>query len=460
MTGMKDQVPLPADARTAPVSFTSVDVTAALSAYLVLLLVVPSSLTIAGLGTYGYPSLIWGLLLLLWWVLWHLQGIRPVREEPSDPIRVAFTLLVILVLVSFAAALLRGQPSDQISPAISALVRLASWSGVVLVALDGLTSREQMVPLVRRTAIIGAFLAMLGLAQSFTGQSFLDWISAFPGIQFSDDDTVSARGAFSRSAGTALHPLEHLTMLVGILPLAIACGVTRGFSGVMSRVGALWWVPAGLIVLSCFVSVTRSAIVGLAVAFLASLPFMSKRQRWVVSISGLAFALVVTAAVPRMLGTLVGLFAGASDDPSVQSRTGALERLPEFMASSPLVGAGFGTFLPRYYIFDNQWVLLLVEVGVIGTAAFAGLLMGGIWSAYRASHRFSDVQGKILGRASAASLLAFGTTYFLFDALSFPKSAGILFLTIGYSGALLRISRAESPTRRRGRSRLNSSTSG
>lgn len=429
--------------RTQPDRRRRFDVTAALSAYLVFLLIVPSNLTIVGLGSYGRPSLIWGLLLLLWWLLWELQGGRAERHARSDPIRVAFVLFVAVVLVSFAAAMLRGQPMDQISPAMSALVRTASWSGVLLVALDGLTSRTQIIPLVRRTTVIGAGLAMLGLAQSLTGQSFLEWIAAVPGVAFDADDTVSARGAFYRSAGTAIHPLEHLTMLVGVLPLAIACGVMRGFSGAKSRVGGLWWVPCGLILVSCFVSVTRSAIVGLAVAFLASLPLMSKVQRWVVSIVGAIVALMVTAAVPQMLGTLVGLFAGASNDPSVQSRTGALGRLPEFMASSPIVGAGFGTFLPRYYIFDNQWVLLLVEIGILGTAAFASLLLGGIWSAYQASRLFTERQDKSLGLAFAASLLTFATTYFLFDALSFPKSAGVMFLTMGYCGALLRIARAE-----------------
>lgn len=437
-----------------PNARSGIDATTTLSIYLALLMLIPSGLSVGGLGPYGRPSTIWGLLLLMWWILWHLQESRPRRKEPSDPIRFALVVLVVVVLVSFAAAMLRGQPADQISPAISALVRTASWSGVLLVALDGLISREYVVPLVRRTTIIGAGLSMLGLAQSFTGQSFLEWLSALPGIQFDADATVSSRGDFSRAPGTAIHPLEHLTMLVGILPLAIACGVTRGFSGVRSRAGGLWWVPAGLIMLSCFVSVTRSAIVGLVVAFLASLPLIPKRQRLPILISGGIAALLVAAAVPGMLSTFVYLFVSTSDEPSAQSRSDALARLPEFMSASPLLGAGFGTFLPRYYIFDNQWALLLLELGLVGALAFACLLLSGIWSAYRASRLFTEAYDKALSQAVAASLLTLGTTFALFDALSFPMSAGIFFLSMGYCGALLRIATPEAPTRSRRRSRL------
>ena len=36
-----------------------------------------------------------------------------------------------------------------------------------------------------------------------------------------------------------------------------------------------------------------------------------------------------------------------------------------------MIGQGFGTFLPRYYIFDNGWVLLTVELGALGVACMA-----------------------------------------------------------------------------------------
>lgn len=426
----------------------SVDAVTAISIHVFLLLIVPSNLTLAGLAAYGRPSLIWGLMLLVWWFVWRLQAGESARSSFRQPTKHFFLAFLVVALVSFAAALLRGQPIDQISPAISALVRIASWAGVLLVAMDGITRPQQLVRLTRLLVIVGGSLALLGLAQFATGQTFLAWVSALPGIQFNADDTVSARGTFSRGAGTAIHPLEFVTVLIGVLPMAIVCGVTRGFSGKISKIGLLWWAPAGLIVMACFVSVSRSAIIGLFVASIVSLPAVPRRQRWTAVTLALIGAGVLSAAVPGLFGTIINLFAGASEDSSTQSRTDALARVPEFMSSSPLLGAGFGTFLPRYYIFDNQWVMLLVELGALGTAAFAGFILAAIWSALRARRISATSQDMMLGQALAASVIALATAYSLFDALAFPMSAGLLFLTIGLSAALYRITEQARPVPR------------
>src|SRR5699024_8723853 len=119
------------------------------------------------------------LFLLGWWIIWHLQDGPSVRRR-ADPVGVALLLLCAAVLASFAAAMMRGQPSDQISPAISAVLRVGSWSGVLLVTLEVLTRVEQVRRLARLIVCIAAGLAALGLAQAATGQSLLDWVSQIP----------------------------------------------------------------------------------------------------------------------------------------------------------------------------------------------------------------------------------------------------------------------------------------
>lgn len=416
-----------------------VDAVTALGVQVFLLFIVPSNLTLVGLGAYGRPSLIWGLMLLMWWLVWQLRSSKPPDPWVRQPSRFFLLAFFVVALVSFAAALLRGQPIDQISPAISALVRIASWAGVFMVAMDGLTQPRQLIRLTRLLVIVGAALAALGLAQFVTGQTFLAWVSALPGVQFNADDTVSARGTFSRGAGTAIHPLEFVTVLIGILPMAIVCGVTRGFLGKNSKAGLLWWAPAALIALACVVSVSRSAIIGLVVAGVVSLPAIPRRQRWAAATIGVIGIVVVAVVVPGLFRTIVNLFAGAGDDSSTQSRTDALARVPEFMSSSPLLGAGFGTFLPRYYIFDNQWVMLLVELGALGTAAFAGFILATIWSAFQARRNAMSLQQSMLAQTLGASTIALATSYSLFDALAFPMSAGLLFIVAGLSAALYRI---------------------
>ena len=416
-----------------------------LTVYLLFLLVVPPNLTVVGLGSYGRPSMLWGLVLLGWWVLWRLQGGVMHSARHHQWTRIAMSLLVMVILVSFAHAMLRGQPADQISPALSALVRTASWSGVLLVAMDGLGGVDDVVRLVRRLVVLTGLVAALGLAQFLTQRPMLSWTALLPGFEAGADDFAS-RGVFARAVGTATHPLEFAAVVVGMLPMAVAAATTGGFRG--GRPPRIrWWIPAAVAVVVALVSVSRSAIIGLVVAILASMPGMPVRARRIMGVSAVLAAAGVAVAVPGMASTVIGLFSGASEDPSTVSRTAALERVPEFLSASPLLGAGFGTFLPRYYIFDNQWALTLVELGVTGAVALAGVFAAAGWSAVVAA-RGLDPTGASVARAAAACLLTLAVLYAFFDALGFPMPAGLLFLVAGVCAALYRMSTPPGGSRR------------
>jgi hypothetical protein len=410
-----------------------------LTIYITLLLAWPSFLTIERLGSLGHPSLLWGLLLLFWWVLSRLQARIDDVSPVAQPVRYAFGALVVVALVSFGAAMLRGQPVDQISPAVTTLLRLASWGGVFLVALDGIRSEPDVAKLVRRLAAGGALMAILGLAQFLTGHTLLDWTSSIPGL-VADSDEAITRGAFTRGSGTAIHPLEYGTVVVASLPMAVGAAVRRGFRPTGSRFAWVWWIGVGLIVTASVVAVSRSAIIGLAVAAIFSLPVIPSAARFIVGASGVALALILIAAIPGLLGTTVGLFATAGNDASTQSRTGALDKLPEFLAPSPLIGQGFGTFLPRYYIFDDAWALMVVELGVLGLVCFAGLIGLSTTSAYRAGWDSNSTDLTTMSRAIGASLLTVAVLFLFFDGLSFPMSGGLLFLIAGLGGALRTVS--------------------
>lgn len=412
-----------------------------LTVYLVLLFAVPSYVTIAGLGGLGRPSVLWGLLLLFWWILSRLQSRAAPVAAVAQPVRYFFAALLVVVLVSFAAALLRGQPADQISPATTAIVRLASWGGVLMVAIDGIRTHSDAARVVRRLALAGVALAALGLAQFFTGQSLLEAVSLIPGLS-ADAGDVATRGAFTRPSGTAIHPLEYGTVVVAALPLAITAAVNSGFR-TRPAAAKWWWLGVGVLLLASLLTVSRSALIGLAIALITSLPAIPRAYRWLVAAGGGVIALAVFALIPGMFGTLLNLFLGASDDPSTQSRTAALARVPGFIASSPLVGQGFGTFLPRYFIFDNGWVLLTVEVGVLGLLCAVGMVLAGLGSAVWASVRSPYADTVAMSRAVAASLLTAAILLLFFDGLSFPMSAGLIFLLCGLAAAMRTIAASD-----------------
>lgn len=419
-------------------------VTTLLTVYLVLLVGVPSSARVTALGSLGQPSTLWGLLLLFWWALAWLQGRTHRGRGVSQPVRWMLGAFVVVALVSLAAALLRGQPADQVSPALTSAARIASWSGVFLVALDGIHTTEQLLALVRHLTLVGTGLAALGLAQFLTGKTLLDWMAGVPGLTV-DIPSVVTRGAFTRPSGTAIHPLEYGAAVVATIPLAITTAVHGGFRTVPSRWSLGWWLPVLITVAASMISVSRSGMIGLVVALVLSLPVIPKAFRWPLIVAGLVVQLAVFVVVPGMFNTLKMLFTGVSDDPSALSRTGALDSLPAFMSTSPLVGTGFGTFLPRYYIFDNAYALMAVELGVLGVACFAGLIATAAFCAYREARRTRSPELRAAGRGLAASVLSIAVVFLFFDGLSFPISAGLLFLLLGTTGAVRALAAGEAP---------------
>jgi O-antigen ligase len=427
-------VPLPPGTGVPSAGFAGrrgVDAVTMLTVYLVLLLAIPSGVAISVLGTLGRPSLLWGLVLLVWWAVFRLQLSVPARV--SQPVRFAFVVLLVLVLVSFAVAMLRGQPDDQESPAVTAVIRMLSWAGVLLVAIDGIRTMPDLARMARHIVIGAGFLAALGLAQFLTGQAMVDFFGSIPGLTTAGG--LGERDGLIRSSGTAIHPLEYATALNAALPLVIAAALTRGFRAPNPARNLGWWLPVLLIVLSSLVAVSRSAIIGLAVAVIAMIPAMPARYRAGIIGAGAAVAAVIFALSPGLLSTTFRLFSGAAQDPSTLSRTRALERIPEFMSTSPLVGSGFGIFLPRYYIFDNQWVLMAIEVGILGLIAFAAFFVTGIWSALQ-SQRSTMPDLRQLGYALAASMFTVAILFAFFDGLSFPIAGGMLFLVAGMCGAV------------------------
>lgn len=414
-----------------------------ITVYLVLLLGIPSNATISGMGSFGRPAMLWGLVLFAYWALsrlqWRTVDVRPVWQ----PVRIAFVALLTIALVSFAAAMLRGQPADQVSPLITSILRLVSWGGVLLVIVDGIRAMYDVTRLLRRICIGAGLLALLGLMQGVTGSSLLDFWGSIPGIALGDGGTVERFG-ITRSAGTATHPLEFSTVLNASVPLCIAAALSQGFRWGLARgSGVWWWVITALLVLAALTGVSRSAIIGFAIAVVAMIPAVPKQYRLPVIGGGLVVAAALVAAVPGLAGSTLSLFTGIAEDGSTLSRTGALDRLPEFVSASPLFGIGFGIFLPRYYIFDNQWAQLAIDLGILGVLAFGAMLISAMGSAWYARQRSNAPDVHLVGHALAASVLTIAVLFAFFDGLAFPIAGGFLFVLVGLCAAVRSAAAAE-----------------
>lgn len=411
------------------------DATSFLTVYLLLVCALPSYLTIPVLGSAGRPSTLWGLVGLLWWV-WNRVGVVVPYKGGSRVIRTALLVFVGCVLASYAYANFRGLPGAESSPADSGMLRLAGWVGIALIAADGIETRERLQTLLGRIVLAGTLMASLGLAQFWTGQSLIDWIS-LPG--FAVDSSLSGvegRGGFIRPQGMAAHPLEYGVVLCMTLPIAISLAITE-----TRRAMFLRWLPAAVIMFASMLSVSRSALLGVLAGILVLSPRWSPQVRLYAVFAAAGLGTIMYAAVPGMAGTLKGMFLGVADDSSTASRTNSYAAAFEIAQRSPFLGRGFSTFLPQYLILDNQFLGLLIEVGVLGLGAFLVLVVMSIIIPWTATRRSTDASLRQSGAAVSASVAAIALTFAFFDGLGFPMSAGLLFMMFGVSASMVRSAR-------------------
>jgi O-antigen ligase len=410
----------------------------------VLLLLVPSAYVLAPLGAAGTPAQVFAMAMALWWVGRRL-ALPFVAGRRSQPVRTAVLVLLGAATASYVAANLRAIEGVEATAADRGMLTLLALLGVVLVAGDQIPSRHRLDVLLRRLVLVGAAVAAFGLLQFVTGSSFLEYLRP-PGLVANTDLVgVGERGGFSRPAGTALSPIEFGVAMTMLLPPAVHYALHDGHRGRLVR-----WVPVALLALAIPVAVSRSAVLGAAVAFALMLPTMSPRARRGAVVAALGMVALVYVAVPGMLGTLLRLFTGIGTDASAESRTSSYGLALEFVSHSPVVGRGFGTFLPEYRILDNQFLLTTIEMGVVGLLALLGLLVTGAVVARRTARAHRGTDTGRLAQALLASLAAGAVSFALFDALSFPIVAGLTFLVLGAIGALHALAPVPQGTRGRG----------
>ncbi|MEY2422450.1 MAG: hypothetical protein QOI95_2517 [Acidimicrobiaceae bacterium] len=413
------------------------DAAAVLSLHVCLLILIPSVLIIEPLGGSGTPANMLGVGMLWWWLLSRFvlgSGIRVARS----PVRTCVFLLGLAILASYAALAFRPIIPIEISAADRGILFFAGCAGITLLATDGLASRDRINTLLRRLVALVTVLAGIGLYQFVTNFDINDVLKV-PGLtQNQQLNDLVHRASFNRVAGTAAHPIEFGVVMAMVFPIALHFAL---HASVKTR--WRWWIAVALIATGIPLSLSRSAVISVALALIILMPTWPRDRIKRALVLGGSFLAVMQVAIPGLLDAVSGLFLNISSDPSTTSRTEDYAVFARIFTEQPVFGRGFFTFLPNVYTtFDNEYLLALVEIGVVGFLALVALLFAGM-SAGRAARKASaDEETRHLGQALAASIAAGALALATFDALSFPMASGTLFLLIGIAGGLRRVARA------------------
>lgn len=410
------------------------DAASVLTAYICLLLAVPAPMVVGPLGTAGSPATILGIAAFFWWLWFHLQREQPLQQG-FQPVRTAMLAWLFIMLVVYAHAMTMPIPADEISPADSGMLRLVGMAGVLLVANDGIASMSRGRAVLRRLVLGIGIVAVFGLVQYLTKQLYVDRLS-IPGLTAGTAEwALGQRSGFARPSGTSTHPIEFGVVLTMVLPLVVVFA---------TRSPTRRWLYKALlcvVAFAIFLSISRSAIVCAGISMLVLAFSWSAAARLRALGFALVVAVVVYLSVPGLLGTIVGLFTGISDDSSVQSRTGSYDVAAQFISRSPIFGRGLGTFLPKYWILDNGYLGLLIEGGIVGVVGLFAVICSAVYCARRTVALAENEFDRDIAMALLAAVIAGAVGLAFFDTFAFPQSAGTFFMLLGITGAHWRLAR-------------------
>jgi polysaccharide biosynthesis protein PslJ len=417
-----------------------VDAVSMLTLLLAVRLALPSQFVLGPLGGAGSPATILGIALLGYWFWQRLHRVVPGR---AAAVNVAVMVYAGLVLASMAVASIRPVAADELSLSTLSFLSLAGWTGGLLLASDGVSTSDRLRTLMTRVSVIGAAFAAFGLLQFVTKTAWVDKLS-IPGLVANTPVySITQRDGFTRPFATAIHPIEFGSVIAMLLPIAVVMGLLGTRSG---RRGWIAWTPTACIALAGSLSSSRSTIVGIAIGLALLWPALTVTQRVVGAVVTAIGAVFVFVAVPGMVSTISSLFGGvAAGDSSVASRVDSFAIASDYIARAPLLGRGFGTFLPRYRIFDNQYLLGIVETGVLGLLGMLMLWIVPVVAAVRVIRRSAPrSEQRLLGSGLLASCVVGGVGLAFFDGFGFPMMPAVWFVILGMCGAYTRLAATSS----------------
>jgi O-antigen ligase len=412
--------------------------------FVVLQLIIPARLVISRLPLSLAPASVIALLIGLCWLCAQLTNTLGVAKG-RNAVRTMLFLYVCSVLATYGVATYGYLPTDELNSADHSLVLALASVGLALGVCDGVRGHERLNLVLKTIAAMGAIVAVIGILQFLVGLDLTQYLK-LPGLRYTAEyEFVIERAGMPRVAATTGTPIEFGVMCAMLLPLAVHLATKAAR---LSQPQLRWWLCTGLIAAGLMFSISRSAILAAAGAGVILFLGWPARRRVQAVLATLAFLVLIKTTVPGLLGTFRNLFTTMGNDDSIRYRTHDYPTASTEIAKHMWLGRGLGTwYAPKYQVFDNQYLLSLVEVGVLGLVAFTGIFLAGIYAALRARLVSSDPGERDLGLALAAMLVVPVVGCATFDLAAFPTVTALAFIITGAAGSLLRAVTSCPPSR-------------
>ena len=221
----------------------------------------------------------------------------------------------------------------------------------------------------------------------------------------------------------------------------LAMAMPIAFVGVMHATrwrNRLLYGLAACLLLAAAISTYRKTAFLAPISVLLTLAFFRRRELLKLAPLAVIAVIAVHALSPGALGAITDQLQGnrLAGAQTVNDRTSDYDAIRPDVWSHLALGRGFGSYeQTKYRILDSEILHRLVEVGVIGLAAYLSMMVAVVLAVNR-TIRGRDPDLAPLALAAAGAAVAYLTVSTLFDALSFPHTPYI-FLTFAAFAAVI-----------------------
>jgi O-antigen ligase len=377
--------------------------------------------------------LVLGVVLVLWLLAFALRG----PESPTwrrSAMDVGIWLLIGLAVLS----ILLNAPTlvlvDEFDLSIKKLLLLAAFV-LWFYFVTSVMRPAEIRPFVNLAIVLGCITAV-GLIYEYRTDINLFYLwgnKLFPAVSVSlDPFGIDAQGRRTINGPTG-HPLAAALMMAMLLPFAVMALQHAK----VTREKVLYYAAIALILTGGLATVRKTSVVTPIAALLVLLAFRP-RQMLRLAPAGVAMLIFVHLLVPGAMGSVRSQLSPSRlfTQVSSQGRSEDYAALAPDFRSRPVLGRGWGTYEPlRYRFVDNQYLLVLIETGVVGAAAYLLMILLVVVVTFRTIRTWHPRRGPP-ALAAAATAVAFAVSGTLFDVLSFPHAPYLFFFVAGIAVVL------------------------
>lgn len=416
----------------------------AVAVFLVLLFLVPIDGILEPLTSLPLvPTLDRDLLVImaLYWLsaLWKTRRAKRSTLRPRVEFTRVHAALFLFTAICFIGVALNGPQLatfQEVMPTVKKLVVLVSLC-VFFVMMASSIRPGEVRPLLKFMVILGVLCGLGTILEHQTRFNIFYhfWEGILPVQLPAEMDVLDDIGRLG-VVGPTSEPLELATLLALVLPMTIVFALDAK----TRRERALYLVAMAILLAADFATARKTSVVAPGAALVTLIAYRPRPMLRGIAISIIPLFLAVHVLAPGQLGSVISELE-PSHATAVNTDKVRVERYdavrPDIM-SHFLFGRGFEDYDPvKYRALDNQYLGLLIGTGVLGTAAFIGLLISVLTLAHPLI-RGPDPERASLALILQACMVIVIVTCALFDTLSFDHVTYMTFMTAALVIALRR----------------------